>query len=87
MHDLDKLPRQILKFPDEIVDLENLFDKETGLSTNEFLLAPWKPDEFHTLHNVVLRVKQIETKAANLKHGKTKTVTNILAKMEILTCK
>ena len=78
-HMLSKLPRQICRCPDEILGMENLFDKETGLSTNEFLNARWKPDEFHTMQNVVLRVKQIETKAANLKHGKTKTVTNILA--------
>lgn len=79
LHDLDKLPRQISRCPEEILDLDILFDKETGLSTNEYLNASWNPNEFHAMHNVVLRVKQFETKSANLKHGKTKTVTNILA--------
>ena len=76
---LDKLPRHVTKCPAEILALDKTMDETTCLSTNEFLLAPWKPNEFHTMQHVVLRVKQTETKTANLKHGKTKTVCNILA--------
>ena len=76
---LDKLPRQVTKCPTEIVDLEKTFDEDTCLSTDEFLRAAWKPTDHHAMENVILRVKQIETKTANLKHGKTKDVSNVLA--------
>lgn len=76
---LDKLPRQVTRCPTEILVLEKPFDETTWLSSDEFLRAAWKSNEYHSIQNVTLRVKQMETKTANLKHGKTMTVCNILA--------
>lgn len=77
-HKLDKLPKQVTKCPDEIFELQSYFDKETGLSTDEYLNAPWRANLHHYMMNVVLRIKQIEKKSVGLSGNRNKEVCNIL---------
>lgn len=77
-YQLYQLPRQIVKCPKEIQEIES-FDKKTTLSTDDYLRAEWKKGDMHCMLNVALRIKQIETKTVSLTRGGSKTVTNIMA--------
>ena len=76
---LDKLSRQVKLCPDEIIELNRYVDEKTGLTTDEFLQAGWRANLQHCMMNVVLLVKQIETKTVGLSGGRNKDVCNIFA--------
>ena len=54
-------------------------DKSTGMSSDEYVGAAWNSRDKHYMMNLVVFIRQIETKTAKLPNGGEKLVTNVLA--------
>ena len=75
---LVKLPRQNARCAAAVSQIDPI-DKRTGMSSDEYVGAAWSCRDKHYMMNLVVCIRQLETKTAKLPTGGEKLVTNVIA--------